>query len=64
LKKAECIISVFKDEGDPMVSKVECTDIRGTAEFKDFNIEIQDNGVPIVQHNNSFKDFTAKEIDF
>lgn len=51
LKKAECIISVFKDETNSMKSKVECTDIRGTSEFKDFEIEIQPNGVPKIQDN-------------
>lgn len=49
LKKAECIISVFKDEQDPMISKVECTDIRGTAEFNDFQIEITSDGIPKVK---------------
>jgi KaiC/GvpD/RAD55 family RecA-like ATPase len=51
LKKAEAIISVFKDEKDSMVSKVECTDIRGTAEFKDFEIEIQETGIPKLREN-------------
>jgi len=51
LKKGECIISVFKDDNDSSKSKVECTDIRGTSEFKDFEIEIQQNGVPIISDN-------------
>lgn len=65
LKKAEAIISVFKDEKDSMVSKVECTDIRGTAEFKDFEIEIQENGIPKLRDGFEIKGtYGVKEYDF
>jgi hypothetical protein len=65
LKKAEAIISVFKDEKDSMVSKVECTDIRGTAEFKDFEIEIQDNGIPHLRDGHQIANhYEVKEQEF
>lgn len=48
LKKAEAIISVTKDPDNARVSKVECTDIRGTAEFKDFDIELMETGLPFI----------------
>lgn len=65
LKKAECIISVFKDPENSMVSKVECTDIRGTAEFKDFEIMIQDSGIPTISDLKDIANhYETKEVPF
>jgi hypothetical protein len=65
LKKAECIISVFKDEDNVMVSRVECTDIRGTAEFKDFEIEIQETGIPTIKDlQNVSTHYEVDEVPF
>ena len=65
LKKAECVISVNKDPTDSMRSKVECQDIRGTAEFKDFDIEIQENGLPLVSDLLSISNsYEVKEVPF
>lgn len=65
LKKAECIISVFKDDENSMKSRVECTDIRGTAEFKDFEIEITEKGIPhIADLMNISTNYEVDEIPF
>ena len=65
LKKAECVISVTKDPTDSMRSKVECQDIRGTAEFKDFDIEIHENGLPLVSDLLSISNsYEVKEVPF
>jgi hypothetical protein len=40
LKKAEAIISVTKEPDDPSRSKVECSMIRGVADFNPFDLEI------------------------
>jgi hypothetical protein len=65
LKKAECVIGVTKDADNAMCSKVECQDIRGTAEFKDFDIEIQENGIPVVKENLLISSqYEVKDIPF
>lgn len=46
LKKAECVIAVQKDENDFRRSTVECQLIRGAADFNNFEIEIDENGLP------------------
>lgn len=46
LKKAECIISVEKDEEDNNHSQIKCTDIRGVQSFKDFGFYINEMGLP------------------
>lgn len=63
LKKAEAIISVTKNEHNSYKSDVKCDMIRGVAEFNDFEIEIQENGIPIINDminisdNYPFKEF-------
>jgi len=53
LKKAECIISVTKDESDNTKSRVECDFIRGVSEFDKFDFAINDKGLPEVEFANS-----------
>lgn len=53
LKKAECIISVTKDDTDTQRSEVVCDNIRGTSEFDKFYFHINDNGLPEVEFANS-----------
>jgi hypothetical protein len=48
MKKAECVISVTKDDTDNLKSKVKCDYMRGTMEFDDFDILIDENGIPKV----------------
>ena len=55
LKKAECVISVTKDEDEPSKSKVECDFIRGVSEFDKFEFSIDDKGLPIVEFANSIQ---------
>lgn len=65
LKKAECIISVTKDQHRPFVSLVECMDIRGTSEFNPFEIEINEQGLPVINENLTLSNhYEVKEIDF
>jgi len=49
LKKAEAIIAVTKDETDSYLSRVKCDMIRGTSDFNEFDIEINDNGIPMIK---------------
>ncbi len=49
MKKAECVISVTKDDTDNLKSKVKCDYMRGTMEFDDFAIVINDKGIPEVE---------------
>lgn len=55
LKKAECIISVTKDEDDNLISHVNCDLIRGTAEFDKFRFSINEKGLPAVEFANSIQ---------
>jgi hypothetical protein len=59
MKKAECVISVTKDDTDNLKSKVKCDYMRGTMEFDDFDILIDENGIPKVDEafiaNNSIE---------
>ena len=65
LKKSEVIISVTKDVSEPMISKVSCDMIRGTSDFNDFNIEIQENGIPIIQDLiNTSSNYEIKDLPF
>lgn len=52
-KKAECVMSVAKDEYDNTISEVSCDYIRGAMEFDKFKFMINENGIPVVQFNNS-----------
>lgn len=49
MKKAECIISVLKDDNDTRRSNIKCDLIRGVSEFRDFSIEITDEGLPVIR---------------
>jgi hypothetical protein len=49
LKKAETIISVTKDPDDFRKSIVKCTLIRGTMDFNDFVINVDEDGLPKVE---------------
>lgn len=49
LKKAEAIISVTKDESDSYTSRVKCDMIRGVSDFNEFDIEIEDGGIPVIK---------------
>lgn len=51
LKKAECIISVTKDNADTSRSEVKCDLIRGAGDFDNFSFVIDENGLPIVEEN-------------
>jgi len=65
LKKAEAIISVTKDDTDNYRSKVECDMIRGTSDFEPFNIEIKDNGIPIITDMDTIsKEYEIRQCDF
>ncbi len=48
MKKAECIISVTKDEDDSSRSEIKCDYIRGVMEFDKFAIVIDEKGMPSV----------------
>jgi len=49
LKKAECIISVTKDNADTSRSEVKCDLIRGAGDFDNFSFIIDENGLPVVE---------------
>lgn len=51
LKKAETVMAVQKDPNDKMKSIVTCDVIRGAAEFSDFAIYIDEDGMPHVTEN-------------
>jgi hypothetical protein len=46
-------MSVAKDEYDNTISEVSCDYIRGAMEFDKFKFRINENGIPVVQFNNS-----------
>ena len=48
MKKAECVISVQKSEGNFRRSEVSCDLMRGASDFNDFEIEINDRGLPAI----------------
>lgn len=65
LKKAEAIISVTKDAGDKSLSKVSCDMIRGVADFNDFEMKINDEGIPEILEMGHLSNFyETKEIEF
>jgi len=53
MKKSECVISVERDPNIKRVSRVECDLIRGVGDFDSFNIEINDNGLPVAFFDNN-----------
>jgi len=48
MKKSEMVISVSKEENNPEVSIVENENARGVKEFKSFNFNINENGMPVI----------------
>ena len=64
LKKAEAIISVAKKEGDASKSIVSCDNIRGVSDFNDFDIEINNNGIPEIYDLQNIQDYKIEHIDF
>jgi hypothetical protein len=62
LKKAECIISVRKDDTDNTRSEVNCENIRGTSEFDSFYFKVNDNGLPETEFANSVQMLEAPFI--
>jgi KaiC/GvpD/RAD55 family RecA-like ATPase len=64
LKKAEAIISVTKDDKEMGRSQVECDMIRGTHDFKPFNIDIDETGIPIISDNLNIAQYEIKENNF
>ena len=65
LKKAEAIISVTKDENDSYKSTVKCDMIRGTSDFNEFEIEINDKGIPTIDDMiNVSNNYEKKEIEW
>jgi len=65
LKKAEAIISVTKSETNSYSSNVKCDMIRGVADFNDFEIEINEKGMPEINEMiNIATHYERKDIDF
>jgi len=65
LKKAEAIIPVTKDIDNSCKSTIECDMIRGVADFADFELEIQDNGLPIIRDlSNTDSETPVRQKDF
>ena len=65
LKKAEAIISVTKDDVDSYKSKIKCDMIRGVSDFSDFDLEIDEKGLPkITDLLNISTQYTKRELPF
>lgn len=65
LKKAECIISVEKNPDNKRSSFVKCDMIRGTSDFADFEITINDKYLPeITEMKNIASHYKVVETDF
>lgn len=65
LKKAEAIISATKDENDSYISKIKCDMIRGVSDFNDFELKINDKGIPEIEDmRNISNHYERKEIEF
>lgn len=63
IKKAEAVLSVEKDQNNSRFSKVRCDMIRGTADFKEFDFMIQDDGVPVIEENLKMANYEIREFD-
>lgn len=64
IKKAECVISVTKKEGSP-VSEIKCDMIRGTSDFNDFEMYVDENGLPCIDDmENLASHYEVKDIPF
>jgi hypothetical protein len=55
IKKAECVISVLKDEDDNIRSEVRCDLIRGAMDFDKFIFKINEKGLPEVEFANAIQ---------
>ena len=55
IKKAEIIISIQQDKKIKSMSNVSCEHVRGTMDFEDFLIDIQ-NGLPVIIDRSEVKD--------
>ena len=58
------IISVTKDNVDKYKSVVKCDMIRGVSDFEDFEIEINDNGLPIIREMLTMAEYPIKDMPF
>ncbi|HPM02748.1 MAG: bifunctional DNA primase/polymerase [Bacteroidales bacterium] len=63
LKKAECVISVTKDESDNSRSEVSCDLIRGTYDFDKFSFIVNEKGLPEVEFTNSIQQLESPFIN-
>lgn len=63
LKKAECVISVTKDESDNTRSEVNCDLIRGTYDFDKFAFIINDKGLPEVEFINNIQQLESPFVN-
>ena len=63
LKKAECVISVTKDESDNSRSEVNCDLIRETYDFDKFAFIINDKGLPEVEFVNSIQQLESPFVN-
>jgi hypothetical protein len=55
IKKAEGVIIVEKDENERAKSHVKCDLIRGAGDFDDFSFEINDEGIPLIDKDNGYR---------
>ncbi|MDX5586518.1 MAG: hypothetical protein QNK20_16650 [Aureibaculum sp.] len=61
IKKSEVVISVVR-QGDS--SQVSCDNIRGAAEFDDFNFRINEDALPEIIENEDLSSYEVKEVEF
>lgn len=61
MKKSESIISMIKIDDKPESAEVESTDQRGAANFRTFEITIDDDGMPFVSSDLKPKELTYSE---
>lgn len=64
IKKAEVIISVEASESNDFRSTVRCDNIRGAAKFKDFDIEVNETGIPSLIYNELFNETKTLTCNF
>lgn len=65
MKKAEAILSVEKLVDNTRKSRVKCDMIRGVSDFNEFDIEITDEGMPVIQENVFLENYEIRTyVDF
>jgi hypothetical protein len=65
MKKAECVIAVSKDDSDARKSNVKCDLIRGTSDFRDFSIEVTNEGIPVIREfENISSHYEVNDVPF